>query len=378
MLFFREWLLVQEGRVAVPPGVLQGYESAFRQELRQLVTRTQDPRLKAVLTDMVDCPLRDRQGNCRSFTDFIMGALARNGIHHRYDMEAALGYIAEKMLMDRTDKGEPRASLFAGFEERPGYDGGNPLLARFLRFLEWAVANIRKGKIVRLRNTESRPQGTVSIGQGRHRPGDAYGGISPDEIEARPSTEGDLGEMVQDIEGLLRRRETEAGFPLVSLFKAIMSGQRTEQQRAKFEDRATRAGRQVIVGVIEDYARSSGNHALVNLLGRVTGEIETPRRLQVRPARPVLGDKERDYRSIVSVVTRFDRPVGTADLGRYRRRWLEYPPRQAGSAFRNRLEEVLAAMVSDGVLKATRTASGAVVYGPGPEFQAYQGQAVGV
>ena len=72
------------------------------------------------------------------------------------------------------------------------------------------------------------------------------------------------------------------------------------------------------------------------------------------------------------VVARLARPVGTADLGRYRRRWLGYPPRSPGGPHRNRLEEVLAAMVAAGVLTASRTRQGAFLYAPGPQFGRYR------
>ena len=36
------------------------------------------------------------------------------------------------------------------------------------------------------------------------------------------------------------------------------------------------------------------------------------------------------------------------------------------------LEEVLAKMVQDGVLKATRTVKGALVYSPGPNYEQYR------
>src|SRR5262249_54671799 len=189
---------------------------------------------------MIDCPLQDSRGNCRTFTDFIMGALIRNGIHHRYDIEAALQYILEKMLMDKTDKGEPRASLFGGFQERPGYMGGNPLLARFLQYLQWAINNIRKGKIPRLSSIEPRPAGTVSIGQGRQRMGDLRAGVSPEEIATPYSGERDFEEMIQDIEGLLRRKEGAYGFPLVNLFRAMLRGMSADQQRRTFDDRRVR------------------------------------------------------------------------------------------------------------------------------------------
>lgn len=374
MAVFREWLLITEGRNdLVAPGVLQGYEAAFREELHKVVARTREPRLRAVLADMLDCPARDARGNCRSFTDLIVGTLLRNGLHRRYDLEACLSYVVEKMLMDTTERGEPRSGLFAGFEERPDYVAGNPLTARFLKFLEYAVRNIRKGRIPRLANAEKRPQGTVSIGRGRTKEGDVQSGVAPDEIAVPPSAENDLGEMVSDITDLLRRKEGRTGLPLAALFHAIMSGQRSEEQRRRFGDRAAREGRRIIVSVIGDYATSSGNVALLNLLARMRDGGATNRRAAVAAARPVLSDRERDYASIASVIGRFDRPVGTADLGRFRRRWLEYPPRDAASGFRNRLEEVLAAMVRDGVLKATRTAGGATVYEPGPGFEAYRG-----
>jgi hypothetical protein len=371
MLAFREWLLLREGlRAQIPQTVLQSYENAFRDELRRLVARTQNTRLKAVLADMVDCPIRSN-GTCRSFTDFILASLIRHGVHHRYDLEQALHYVAQKLLMDRTESGEPKASLFTGFEERPDYVEGNPLLARFLRFLDFAVGNIRKGRVPRLADRERLPGGTVSIAPGRRREGD-QGGVSPEEIEARPSGEGDLGEMVQDITELLHRKETEEGFPLVNLWKAIMGGMTLEVQRRRFGDRGVRRARQVVVDTIRGYASDSGNATLLRLLGRMTGE-EAPRRAQVQQAaRPAISDRERDYRSIADVVARFERPVGTADLGRFRRRWLEYKPRDPSSGFRNRLEEVLAAMVADGVLRAVKRGSGATVYSPGPGFGRYR------
>jgi hypothetical protein len=127
---------------------------------------------------------------------------------------------------------------------------------------------------------------------------------------------------------------------------------------------------------VREYAEASGNATLHHLLAKMTGEAPMPtKRTQVQQARPVLSDRERDYASIASVVARFDPPVGSADLGRFRRRWLEYPPRDAASGYRNRLEEVLAAMVRDGVLKVMRTAGGATVYSPGPEFDRYHQRA---
>ena len=103
------------------------------------------------------------------------------------------------------------------------------------------------------------------------------------------------------------------------------------------------------------------------------GEAPPPKRMMTSTAlRPVLTDQQRDYASILAVIEKLGRPVGTADLGRYRRRWLEFPPRDTSSRQRNRLEDVLARMVHDGVLRATRTVKGAVVYELGPYATAYR------
>ena len=373
-------LFLTEARAHVPHGVLQGYEHAFRQELQRVIRRTQNPTLLAELEDMLDCPVKDARGNCRSFTDYIVGTLIKNGVHARYDLEAALAYVVEKMLMDRGEHGEPRITVFGGFEERPDYIGGNPLQARFLKYLQFAVNNIRKGKIPRLADVEHRPQGTVSIGQGRSRGGDLAGGVSPDQIVARRSHDADLAELADDLMGLLRRKEAAYPLPLVALFQAIMSGQTTDQQRARFGDRASRIGRQVIVQTIEVYARRTDNYLLMNMLKRLrSGETPAPKRPAAQAVpKPVLSDRERDYSSLLAVLDRLRRPAGSADFGKYRRRWLDYPPRDAASGHRNRLEEVLERMVKDGALIARQTRQGAYTYSPGPHAGQYRQAAVPV
>jgi len=375
---FSSWLLITEAkRVHVSPEVLQSYEYAFRQQLQKVIRRTRNPALRAEFQKMLDCPVRDRRGKCKSFTDYILGALVKNGIQHRFDIEAALSYVAEKMLMDTGEHGEPRVTVFGGFEERPDYVTGNPLQARFMKYLQYAVNNIRKGKIPRLANTEPRPQGTLSIGLGRRRAGDPAGDVSPDEIVARRSHDVDLGELIEDIITLLRRKEAAYPIRLVDLFHSILAGQTQDQQRKSFGDRLARVGRQVIIQTIEDYARSSQNYLLLNMLERLrSGETPAPRRPAVQ--RPVLSDQQRDYASLLAVLDRLDRPAGSADFGKYRRRWLEYPPRDRTSGHRNRLEEVLVKMVRDGVLRATQTGKGAYIYLPGPNADKYRQGAVSV
>jgi hypothetical protein len=380
MRTFREWLegLIGEAlRPEIDPAVLAGYEHALRDEVRRVIQRVQNPDLRARLAHMLDCPIRDSRGQCRSFTDYIIAALVKNGLHHRFDLEAALGYVVEKLLMPTSETGEPRRTVFGGFEERPGDSlDFNPLQARFLRYLQWAINNIRKGKIARLAHASPYPPGTVSIGQGRARKDEPTVGISPDEIAARPSHDADLGEMVEDIETLLRQEEKTSPLPLVGLFRTIMAGERTDQQVQRFGDRNTRRGRKVIVDTLRDYAERSGNHRLLYLLGQFEGfQGNRPMPGTRRPAsvpRPKLSEKERDYASLADVVGRLGRPAGSADFGKYRRRWLDYPPRDPSSGHRNRLEEVLARMVEDGVLRTRRTPVGATVYEPGPAFGQYR------
>src|ERR1700758_813843 len=96
---FWTWLVAEARRAEIEPSILQGYEAAFKDELLRLIRRTSNPVLRAKLEDMVECPVRDRSGRCRGFAEYIYAALVRNGIHHQYDVEAALQYVIEKMLM---------------------------------------------------------------------------------------------------------------------------------------------------------------------------------------------------------------------------------------------------------------------------------------
>src|SRR5690348_5816110 len=106
MRTFWEWLL-QEDRRSVEPAVLAAYEHAFKDELRRVIQRTGSPVLRKELLAMLDCPIRTPKG-CMRFTDYIVGTLIKNGVQHVAVLEAALGYVAEKMLLPTTDAGESR------------------------------------------------------------------------------------------------------------------------------------------------------------------------------------------------------------------------------------------------------------------------------
>jgi hypothetical protein len=178
---------------------------------------------------------------------------------------------------------------------------------------------------------------------------------------------------------LLRGKEPAYGLPLADLFRSIIAGNNTAQQRAQFGDQVTRLARPIILRIIRQYAESSGNHRLLALLDKfqdLPANQPTPRAAPRMP-KPRLPAKERDYGSILAVLQRLGRPAGSADLGKYRRRWLEYPPRDPASGYPNRLQEVLAAMTEEGVLTPIRTSKGATLYTLGPNADRYQQAAAG-
>jgi hypothetical protein len=146
------WTWITESRQQdIEPAVKTGYELAFQSELKRLIARTHDPSLRRKFQEMLDCPIRNSRGVCVSFTNYILGAMIKNGVYARYDMEAALSYVFEKMMMDKSSTGEPRLTVFGGFDEkRPDAMNGNPLQARFMKYLQFAVNNIARGKIPRL------------------------------------------------------------------------------------------------------------------------------------------------------------------------------------------------------------------------------------
>src|SRR5258707_1222004 len=98
---FLTWMLNEATNPYIPEGILQGYEQALKDQLRNLIRRTRDPELRDKFMDQLNCPIRDSRGTCRSFTDYAVAALVKNGLHQRYDLEAALAYVFEKMLMDK-------------------------------------------------------------------------------------------------------------------------------------------------------------------------------------------------------------------------------------------------------------------------------------
>jgi hypothetical protein len=350
VLTFLEWALL-ETRSLVDPGVLNSYERAFHEGLEALIGRTTDPALRQAFAAM-------RQFQ---FANYIVGALVKNGLHQQYDPEDCLQRIVFRMLSPVGERGLSRSSLFDLDLTRPyNLQIGNPLEARFKTYLANELRNISTGRIPALRRTQ-RP-GSLSIGYSSQDPGM----VSPDEIPGRTASSEE--ELLNDILAMLKQRSSPA-MPLADLFQSIMAGEGTRVQRQRFgHDRADR-GRQIIVQIIRQYAYQTQNWHLVQLLDRFQDCDATrpdPRRQPPpprKPSKPVYPPDEADYRSIVQVVDRNGGNASMMHFGKDRRRWLERPPRDPNSAHPNRLADVLARMVQDGVL-----AKQGARYVPGPNY----------
>ena len=378
---FSVWAVFREAsEQLVPPAILGGYDVEFKKALRSLIRRTKDPMLREKFQKMLNCPVVDSRGGCRGFSEYILSALVRQGLHYRWDIEDALSYVVSKMLLPRGESGEPRATLFSDFDEaRPYTTGFNPLQGRFMSFLQYAIGNIKRGRIPRLAAIQ-RPAGTFSIVQGRSAKDEPSSGVSTDEIPARLSADEGMSELVGDLLILLQKKQAAYPVSLVNLFQSILAGETTQTQRKRFGDRLARIGRQVIIRTIEEYAQETSNYRLLRLLDLFQegkGDQPTPRRTLAKPTKPQLTPgKVKDFISILNVIDRLGTPVGSSDLMKYRRRWVEYPARNPEAGYKNRLEEVLDLATKEGVLRAVRTAKGAVQYEPGLAADQYRQAAV--
>jgi hypothetical protein len=299
------------------------------------------------------------------FCNYVLGAMIRNGIPQRYDPEDSLQRIVFKMLSPVGERGMPHSNLF-DIDLNRSYDlaRGNPLEARFKTYLAMELRNITAGRIPALRRTQ-RP-GSLSIGYGQDQ-----GMVSPDEIPGR-ATNTDQ-EMINDLTALLRRHSSPQ-LPLVDLFRSIMAGEATRVQRSRFGHDQADQGRQMIIQIIRQYAYQTQNTHLVQLLDRFQDFDATrpdPRRPAPapKPPKPKYPPDEQDYRSIIDVIERSGRQANLAVLGKLRRRWLERSPRDPNSPYPNRLADVLARMVQDGVLGKQGAR-----YIPGPQYSRYLAQ----
>ena len=275
--------------------------------------RFEDPVLRAKFRGMLDCPIKDSQGRCHTFTGYILSTLVRHQIHRIADVEEALNYIYQTMMFDKKINGAPKATVFGSFNFDRDIGSGNPLEARFKTAVANAVSNIASGRIRRLLHT---PSGTISA----------------DEIPCRTNHDQAFGELMRDISGLLAKKEKETRLPLAGLFHSMISGEPVTKQRRLFGNRAAVVGRGVILQTIKDFAHHTGDVQMLGLLSKIDQPNVVPTASSPKAQPATTSPKERDYASILAVIDRLERPVGSADLGRLRRRWLEYPPREITGA----------------------------------------------
>ena len=195
--------------------------------------------------------------------------------------------------------------------------------------------------------------------------------VTPDELPGREETEDP--EMIRDIAELLRRKST-AAMPLADLFRDIMQGTGTRAQREKFGYTRADEGRKIILKTIEEYANKTQNWHLLRLLDRFKDfranrpdpASEKPKPKKPPSYRATMSPDEADYKSIVDVLERNGRSGSMALFGGKRSRWLGRKPRDPNSPHPNRLADVLANMVRDGVLNKV-----GVRYSPGVNYGKY-------
>jgi hypothetical protein len=354
MVCFAQWLVLQEASL-IDPGMLASYERAFQRGLEGLIARTQNPEVRQVFESL-------RQFR---FTNYIVGALARHGVQQKYNVEDCVQRICFRMLSPVGERGLPKETLF-DLDPNRSYNLaiGNPLQARFCTYLMHELRNILGDRIPALRRTQR--QATLSIGYSRDQ-----GMVSPDEIPGRATS--DDPEMLDDVADLLQQRSTP-GLDLVALFHSILRGEGTKAQRHQFGHENADLGRKMIVQVIQQFAHHSQNWGLLRLLDRFRdfrANRPDPNRRPPpppEPAKPKYPPDEQDYRSIVDVIERSGRKANMAVLGKLRRRWLERAPRDPSSPHPNRLADVLARMVADGVLEKA-----GAKFIPGPSYAKYLG-----
>jgi hypothetical protein len=349
---FREWLLFTEARQTIDPAVVQSYERAFRDGLEGLIQRSaNNAPLKKTLETMRQCPIKTASG-CTGWTDYIVGGLLRH-CSQTVDLDASLSYVAFRMLSPVGERGQPRQPLFDMDPNREyNVDVGNPLAARFKTFLMHDLKSICGGKVRRLMLNPNRvPTVTIMPSAKGQEPGTVSAGEIPD-----PSDTEEYKALLRDIMSLLQKQSTD-DLPLADLFLSILRGEGTRVQRQRFGHSTADRARKVIYQVIDGYAEKTGNLALRSLLQKCRDHAPDPnakrsrhREKQVSPLAQLPPDT-RDYISILQVIQAAGGAASSAVLGKKRARWYERKPRNPASPHPTRLHDVLACMVTHGVLE---------------------------
>ena len=362
MVAFKTWLISEERRL-VDQAVQDQYEREFQRQLDALLNRTRSPELRRVLGGMKECPIKTSDGRCYTFTGWTVNSLMRHGCAQRIDVEAALNYIAFRLLSPVGERGNPRATVFDFDESRPWQPGTNPLEGRFKTFVLRDIQTVCGKKPSQTLRNMHRPPGTVSIGHRTRHDDPDSGTVSPDEIPAAQSTH--ESELMADIIALLRKQSTPA-LPLVAVFQAILNGMTLRDQRAKFGHSAADNALAVIKDTIRQYAIDSQNLQLMDLINKRPEPNRPKTSSKPKPA-PHPNPEIRDRLSLMDTLEKAGGEGSMTLFGRQRRKWLTYPPRDPNSPHRNRLIDTLTRMVEEGLLVKRGTQ-----YQPGPNYAAFR------
>ena len=256
-----------------------------------------------------------------------------------FDLEACLAYIYEQLLGDRKRNGEPKANLFAGFDESARISPATIPWRRDSRLrLAGLVRAIAAGRIRRLHNVEPRPAGTFSIYGGRHGESRLF---RPMRFPAEATAVSGIGCSTSPC--FCRQRERLSSLAPGPSFNSILAGEPMRIQRSAFG---------AYSGGYRKKGHRPGHWAICTANGELTlapvaGQNPEPEPKEPRPTtttsppKPKLPPDEADYRSIIDVLEKAGRRATLALLGSKRSRWLGRKPRDPSSPHRNRLIDVL-------------------------------------
>ena len=216
--------------------------------------------------------MKTRSGTCTGWAHYALGALLRH-CPGKVDLEDSMNYIMFRMLSRTGERGQRRKCLFDMDTDRDyDLDRGNPLEARYKTFLLNDIRNVCSGRIRRLLANPKRPP-TLTITQSRNRADREPGTIGAEEIAARPSDQQE-NELFDDITALLQIHSTP-NMPLVTIFRAVLDGTGTREQRRRFGHARADRARKIIYDTLVQYASKSENRQLQDLPGssRTSGRI---------------------------------------------------------------------------------------------------------
>ena len=264
----------------------------------------------------------------------FVSAFIKNGIQNRYDIESALSYVAEKMLMPTSDSGDPRITLFGGFDEAKPYTPGfNPLQAGFHAILEIC----REQHQERQNSSPSSgrtPSTTVASAWGEVMT-TTPAPLPPTRLLLELRTKAISARWLKKSPCCSDAKSLLTGCRWFGLLQAIIAGQNTQQQRVRFGDRVTKMARPIIVQKpIRDYAQSSGNDRLLSLLDKFkdfrANQATPGRRVVKANQNEITGEGTGLREHFVGLGAARVDPGGQCQSGRYRRRWLDYPAQESG------------------------------------------------